>query len=250
MGAIAAERIKFFSTRGHWWGLAIFAVAGVGVAALQGGSAGPYDTLVPGDAIVGLVWIGIPVLSALAALSVTNEYGTGMVRTTFQAVPDRALVVVAKAAVAAAWALVIAAVTAEVSLLLAHSLAPPSGPDLLNPLSTSSLRAVGAVSVYAALCTVLAVAVGVLLRNGAGAISVILLWPTVIETVLGWTTNAGKHIQPYLPFANGIRFTGVPWLNVSVVEFSWNEAVSGIYFATVVIVVLAAAIVVVRRRDV
>jgi ABC-2 type transport system permease protein len=53
---------------------------------------------------------GVPVLMILAAMAVTGEYRSGMIRTTFMATPNRALVLVAKAVVAAVYAAAIVVV--------------------------------------------------------------------------------------------------------------------------------------------
>lgn len=186
----------------------------------------------------------------LAAMTVTNENRTAMVRTTFQATPNRLTVVGAKALVAGGWVAVVTAVTALTSMALVRAMAGPVAGANLALDSTGVWNTVGAVTVYAFLCAVLAVAVGVLLKHTAGAVAVLLLWPTVLELMLGWLTDAGKALQPFLPFANGIRFTGVPWYTSDGVRFVWDATGSLIYFATVVVITLVAALAVVQRRDV
>jgi len=95
---------------------------------------------------------------------------------------------------------------------------------------------------------VLGVGVGALLRHSAGAVAVLLLWPLLIEPVLGNLPNIGSEVGPYLPFANIFRFVDVQWLFPSY-SVPWGEIGSLVYFVVVVAAVYVAAIVVVNRRD-
>ena len=61
----------------------------------------PPDFSLPEKAAIGVAVFGVPVLMILASMTVTGEYRSGMVRTTFLATPNRTLVLVAKAVVAA-----------------------------------------------------------------------------------------------------------------------------------------------------
>ncbi|MUM15378.1 ABC transporter permease [Mycobacterium sp. CBMA271] len=250
MGVVAAERIKVCTSRSAVWCTLLALALGLGLAGLQGGSASVYTSISPGDAAGGATLVGVPLLMVLATMTVTNENRTGMVRTTFQASPNRMAVIAAKSLVAGCWVAAVSAVTTLTSILLVRAMAGSVAGANLDLDSAGVWNTIGAVTVYAFLCAVLAVAVGVLLKHTAGAVAVLLLWPTVLELMLGWFTDAGKALQPFLPFANGIRFTGVPWYTADGVEFVWNTTGSLVYFATVVVIALAAALAVVQRRDV
>ena len=76
----------------------------------------------------------------------------------------------------------------------------------------------------------------------------LLLWPLLVEPVLGNLPDIGSEVGPYLPFANVFRFIGVQWLYPSY-SMPWGEVGSLMYFVVVVAVVYAAALVVVNRRD-
>ena len=76
----------------------------------------------------------------------------------------------------------------------------------------------------------------------------LLLWPLVVEPMLGNLPSVGTEVGPYLPFANAFLFTRVPWL-FPAYAMPWGELGSLVYFAAVVAVVFVAAIVVVNRRD-
>ncbi len=98
---INAERIKLTTIRSPLWSTVAAAVLSLGIAALQAASAYEYNPLTAPDAALGVAVFGVPVLMVVAAMTVTGEYRTAMIRTTFTATPDRTLVIGAKAVVAA-----------------------------------------------------------------------------------------------------------------------------------------------------
>ena len=100
---LAAERIKLSTTRSVLWTSLTAAVLSLGLAAIQGSTAYGAASLPPQKAALGVVVFGVPVLMILASMTVTGEYRSAMIRTTFLAAPDRTLVLTAKAIVAAAF---------------------------------------------------------------------------------------------------------------------------------------------------
>ncbi|OBK70834.1 ABC transporter permease [Mycobacterium sp. 1274761.0] len=230
-----AERIKLSSLRSSLWSVIAVAVLSIGLAALQASTAYGPGPLEGEKAAMGVAVFGIPVLMILSALSVTNEYRSGMIRTTFMAVPDRSLVLAAKAVVAAVFSGAYAAVMVMAAIVVAQS-------------DPRNWRLVGAIALYAMLAAVLAVGVGALIRASAGAVALLLLWPLVVEPLLGNMPNIGPDIGPYLPFGNAFRFTGVQWLYPEY-AMPWGELGSIVYFAAVSAVVFVAALVTVNRRD-
>ena len=110
IAAVRAEALKLTGTRAPL-AAAVAAVAlSVGMAALLAYTAYIGEPMSPGKAASGAALLGVPILMVPAALSITDEYRSGMIRTSFLAVPNRALVLAAKAVVAAAYSAVVAAV--------------------------------------------------------------------------------------------------------------------------------------------
>ncbi|KGI66586.1 ABC transporter permease [Mycolicibacterium rufum] len=223
LAVLNAERIKLTTLRSPILSVALVASFSVGLAAMQ-----------PRTAALSVVAFGVPVLMVVAALTVTGEYRTRMIATTFLATPARSVVLGAKAVVAAVFCAVAAAVMVIGSLLVAR-----------EPLA---VRTVAAIALYAALAAVLGVGVGALLRHSAGAVSVLLLWPLLVETLVGNLPGRGPQIGPYLPFANMFRFLDVQWL-FSGYAWHWGPLGSLAYFTALVAVVFGAAVFVVNRRD-
>jgi ABC-2 type transport system permease protein len=248
VAVLDAERIKLSTTRSVLWTAAAVAVLSIGLAALQGSTAYGAAPLPPEKAATGVAVFGVPVLMVLAAMTVTGEYRSGMIRTTFMATPNRTLVLAAKAIVAVAFSAVYAAAMTIAAVVVAHVMAPPLVGTHLSFVDPGTWRLVGAITLYAALTAVLGVGVAALLRHSAGAVAVLLLWPLLVEPVLGNLPNVGSEVGPYLPFANIFRFMDVQWL-YPVYAMPWGVLGSLVYFVVVVAVVYAAAIVVVCRRD-
>jgi ABC-2 type transport system permease protein len=250
MSAVAvldAERIKLSTTRSVVWTAAAVAVLSIGLAALQVSTAYGAAPLPPERAATGVAVFGVPVLMVLAAMTVTGEYRSGMIRTTFMASPNRTLVLVAKALVAAVFSTVYAVVMTIAAVLVGQMLAAPLVTHL-SIIDPATWRLVGAIALYAALTAVLGVGVAALLRHSAGAVAVLLLWPLLVEPVVGNLPSLGSEVGPYLPFANAFRFIDVQWLYPAY-AMPWSAVGSLLYFTTVVAVVYVAAIVVVNRRD-
>jgi hypothetical protein len=235
LAVLNAERIKLSTTRSPLWSAVAVAAASLGLAVAQASTVYGPGPLQPEKAAMGVAVFGVPVLMILSSLMVTNEYRSGLIRTTFMAVPNRTLVLVAKATVAAAFSGVYAAVMVMASIMVAHS-------------DPHSWRLVGAITLYAMLASVLGVAVGALLRASAGAVALLLLWPMVAEPMLANMPNVGTEVGPYLPFANAFIFIRVQWLYPAY-AMPWGELGSIVYFAGVVGVVFAVALVVINRRD-
>ena len=257
MSIIAAERIKLTSTRSPWWSSAIIVVLGLGFAAIMGvlarsgtdpsgGSANPF-VLTPDAAVAGVSGFGITVVMIMAALAVTTEYRFGIIRTTFQAVPNRSAVLAAKSAVVAVVAAVLIAVVTFGAYYLAKAIAG-TGPMIRMELTESAdWRALYGLVFYAVLAAVLAVAVGALLRQSAGAIALLVLWPLVIEPLTMLFGEVGKEIYVLLPFANIQHFTSLQ--NGTAGDFHWGPWGGLAYFAAFVAVVGALSVVVVNKRD-
>ncbi|MCV7290888.1 ABC transporter permease [Mycolicibacterium wolinskyi] len=246
LAALDAERIKLSTTRSPLWSVVGVAVLSFGVAALQGWSAYGYTPLPPGKAALGVAVFGVPVLMVLSSMTVTGEYRTGLIRTTFLATPNRTKVLIAKAVVCAAFSSVCAVVMVLGAVLVARLFAEPVIGAELSPTNPATWSVAGGFALYAALAAVLGVGVGALVRFAAGAVAALLLWPLVAEPLLGNMPNL--EAGPWLPFANMFRFLGVEWL-FPTYDMPWGEVGSLVYFLAWVAAVFIAAVVVVNRRD-
>jgi ABC-2 type transport system permease protein len=248
VAVVGAERIKLTTTRSALLTSAAVAVVSIGLAAMQASIAYDASPPTPEAAATGVAVFGVPLLMILAATTVTGEYRSGMIRTTFMATPNGSLVLFAKALVVAVFSGTYTALMTVAAVMTASLMAPPLIGTQLSLVAPTAWRLVGAIALYAALTAVLGVGVAALLRHSAGAVAVLLMWPLVVEPILGNLPRIGSEVGPYLPFGNAFLFTRVQWL-YPVYDMPWGEVGSLLYFAAVVAVVFVAAIVVVNRRD-
>lgn len=246
--ALLAEWSKLTSTRVPLWAALAVAVLSLGMALLLGYTAYPLSPMSAPKAATGAAMLGVPALMVLASMTVTGEYRSAMIRTTFLVTPNRSLVLTAKALVAALFCAVVTAPATLGSVLLAAAVAAPRAAAGLDLAHADTWRCVGAVAVFAAVAAVAAVAVGVLVKEPATAVAVLLMWPLVIESVLGSLPPISDRVGPYLPFANGLEFIGVPRFTAPY-PMAWGPAGGGLYFAAVVAVIAAAALLAINRRD-
>jgi len=212
-GTTAAEWIKFRTLRSTVWTLVTTVVLMVGISVLA--AWGSTTELADASAAQGgmnvamllsagyqLAQLGVAVLGVLI---VTGEYSTGMVRSTFTAVPRRLPVLGAKALVLSA---AVIAVTV-VSMALSYLATMPFH-DTLNArfdLSDSeTLRMTIGLPLYLVAIGLLSFAVGALVRHSAGALTGIIALLLVIENVLMMIPlRAIEVISPFLPSTAGRR---------------------------------------------
>jgi ABC-2 type transport system permease protein len=246
-----SEWIKLRSLRSTVWtlaasvamtvgiGLLLYTIAlvhldsGIGLGSINPDGIGLYGAF-PAQIAVG----------ALGVLLITGEYATGLIRATLSAVPGRLPVLWAKLAVFA----VVTVVTSEAALLVTFL----AGQAILSSKHASMslsdpgvLRAVTGTGLYLAVVGLLAMALGFLLRNTAGAITT-LLGIVFVLPVLGdvLPSDWARHIVPYLPSNAGQAImqlqpaasTMAPWTGLAL-------------FAGYTAVAVAAAAVVLKRRD-
>ncbi len=252
MGIVAAERIKLTTTRSPWWCSIIVVALGLGLAALLAAvsraSVGHENEtlLTTATAVSGVRGFGVMVLMIMATLTVTSEYRFGIIRSTFQATPYRVLVLTTKAVLTGLYAAVLTFVLAVLAYLIAKPLSGNGGLQM-SLSSDTDWRALYGTAIYAFLAVVLAVGVGALVRQSAAAISLIVLWPLLIETLLGSFGSFGRNVMPFLPFANMDHFID----DSSSASSNWHWGPWGglIYFLVFTLVVFGAALVVTDRRD-
>jgi ABC-2 type transport system permease protein len=137
--------------------------------------------------------LGQAIIAILAVLTIANEYGTGMIRVTLTAMPRRAGVLAAKAAVLIALVLAAGAVAVVGSLLAARLILPANGfttahgYPLLSLGHGPTLRAAGGSVLYLVLIALLSLGVGTAARDSATAIGVVLgvlyLFPILAHVV-------------------------------------------------------------------
>lgn len=255
MTLLAVERIKLFSTRSPWWCSALAIVLVTGPTALIAGtwSEDPLGPL-PFAATGFFITFGMVVVMVMAAVAITSEYRYGTIRTTFQAIPNRPAALVAKTLVVSLVAGIVGLAAAFAAWGLARLLRPDADLALTGDARWRAVAGAGLVYLVAA---VFAVAVGILLRQTAGAVSVLLVWVLLVESLVLFIPNVGDDIQKWLPFTAANRFltdglppaAGLedgPPLPLGAPLGPWASLA---YAAALAVGLLAAAVAVAQRRD-
>ncbi len=135
-GAIASEFTKIRSVRSTYWTLAALLVVSIGIgAAIAGGTAANFSHN-PGNkagfdatqtSLVAFFEIGQLIIAVIAALAITSEYSTGMIRTSLTAQPRRGTVYAAKAIVVTSLMLIVSLVTSFIAFFVGQALLSGSG---------------------------------------------------------------------------------------------------------------------------
>ena len=252
MTLLAVERIKLFTTRSPMWcTLAALAVT-IGFAALIAGV--DTDNL-PTIASTQFGYsFGLVVIMVMATLAITTEYRFGTIRATFQAIPNRTATLLAKTTVVAGFAALVGLVAAFGSVAISKLI--QSSADL-NINTAFEWRATAGVGLIYAAAAVIAVAVGIMIRHSAGAVSLVLIYSQLVESLVVLIPKVGDNIQQWMPFYVANKFlTGDPDVTnrlpgegppASVTPLSpWGAAA---YFAGFALVLLVIALVTANKRD-
>jgi ABC-2 type transport system permease protein len=204
----------------------------------------PLETSLIGVTVAQLA-IGV-----LGVLVISGEYSTGMIRSTFAAVPKRLPVLWGKAGVFGLVTLVLAlpstliAFFAAQAILKGHSF---NGRDVALSFSDPGVsRAVIGGALYLTLVGLFGLGLGAILRSTAGGISalagILFVLPPLMNVLPSSWNNA---VSPYLPSNSGQAImqsghpdhTLAPWTGLGV-------------FAAYTAVAIAIAAIQLRRRDV
>ena len=189
-------------------------------------------------------YLGQLLIGALGVLFVSGEYSTGMIRSTFAAVPRRLPVLWAKLIVFVTVTAVCMIAACVVGFVAAQALISHYRPaySLTDP---GVLRVVVGTGVYLTMIGTIGMALGWIVRSTPGAlvsyIGLILVVPGIFATVLG---SWGKDTAQFLPSSAGAAFITslpetpslAPWTGLGVLAL-W------------VVALLTVALVQLRRRD-
>jgi ABC-type transport system involved in multi-copper enzyme maturation permease subunit len=250
---LASEWTKLRSLRSNRWTLAVAAlvtlvltavVAQAFAASPAGGNHAAVMDRLATSFLAYAEYLVLPV-TVLSVLVFTSEYGSGLIRTTFTAVPRRQAVLAAKAAVTGAAALVVGEILAFACFFLTQAILSGrhGGLSLAHP---GALRAVLAAGFVLAACALVGVGVGAIIRHTAGAIAaamtiVILLAVLCLALPAPWNLRLGRLTLPFAAYAEVTTHPPAgllsPWLSLLVL-IAWPAAA------------LLAAAVVLTRRDV
>ena len=186
------------------------------------------------------IYLSQAVVAILAVLAISSEYGSGMIRVTFTAMPRRTTVLAANAVTVTGLALAAGTVAVLGSVLAGRLILPGHGFTAAHgypPLSLGDgpvLRAAAGSVLYLALIALLSLGVAAAVRDSAVAIGIILgllyLFP-IVANVVG-NAHWHRHLEQIGPMTAGLAIqatTGLrslplsPWTGLGVLA-AWAAA--------------------------
>jgi ABC-2 type transport system permease protein len=243
---VNSEWIKLRSLRSTMFALAAGVIMIVGIGVL-GGVIQPAGQPVSDPtelSLYGVIGAQLAV-GVLGVLLISGEYATGLIRATMSAVPRRLPVLWAKLGVFALVAFATCTAAAFIAFLgtqAALSADHLTGASLSDP---SVLRAVFGAGLYLTAAGLLGMALGFIIRNTAGAVSV-LFGLLIILPLLAQALPASvfPDVYPYLPSRAGTAIMRVHTGGLSMAPWTGYGLFLGY---TAVLVALGAFVL--RRRD-
>jgi len=247
---VRSELVKVRSVRSTYWTLGLAIAFNVGLAAL-------LAIFLPGQlttddkaaldttrVTLGGIHLSQVAFGVLGVLVITSEYGTGMIRASLSAVPQRRLFLAAKVSVYTALAVPLG-VASSLGAFLAFQ-AVLSDDSLRSSIGDPGvLRALIGGGLFLTLVGLLGLGLGAITRSSTGAIAVLfslLFVPSLLLHLLpeSWNTTIG----PYAPMEAGTQIFSLnregaalaPWAGLGV-------------FALYVVVALGLGLVLINRRD-
>ena len=205
------EWTKLRSLRSNRWTLLIAAVVTLGVTAIvaqslasvpSSGQPNPIDPLA--GSFLGFAEYTVLPVTVLSVLVFTSEYGSGLIRTTFAAVPRRLAVLAAKAAVTGAAAFTVGVLLALACFVLTQAILSSGhrGLSLSHPGAPGAVLAAG---LAVAVSAVVGVGAGAIIRHTAGGIAaavivVYLLGVLCLILPAPWNTRLGRFTLPFAAY--------------------------------------------------
>ena len=248
-----SEWTKLRSVRSTYWTFAAAIASMMGIGAIfalifanqySGLSVAEKATFNPTSVSLNGYLFAQLAIGVLGAIVVTSEYATGMIRTTFAAVPNRRLVLAVKAGVFAAITAVVGVVSSFGAFFIGQAILSGNTPhaSIGDP---GVLRSVVGAGLYLAVLGVLAVGIGVLIRRTAGAVAAVVGIFLVLPIVVAAIGTPAGTVSKYLPSAAGqaIFHTAAPG------QHSLSPWLGFAIFVGYAIATLAVAATLLMRRD-
>lgn len=201
------EWIKLRTLRSTWWALGALLVVTVAIGALVSWATvshwarmSPLKRVAVDPAFRSMagMFLAQLVVGALGVVIITSEHASGMIRSTFAAVPRRRQVVLAKQAVVAASILVVGTLASTSAFLLGQAIFSGRGIGI-GLASGAGLRVALGGGLFLTLLALLGLGIGVIVRNTAAAIStfagLVLVLPVLAQALPGsWSRDVSRYL--------------------------------------------------------
>lgn len=260
---IAAEWLKTWSLRSTPW---LYALSALAVVAFNAGTAYDHykywyqydrgsqeffvthrlalvDTFTDNSALVLVL-----ALAAIGAVSVTGEYGTGLIRTTFTAVPARRSVMAAKVLVLAAVSAAFGVLVAAASFASTQAILSGRGASVALG-DPGTLQVLAASALLAPVAALAGLALGTVIRHTGASVVACVVVLLLLPMVLSDRRHVTAVLRHTLPFSAWDRLTGGALPQPPPELFPWAEAGAWTVYALWALAAGAVAVCAVHRRD-
>jgi len=256
VGVARSEWTKIRSLRSTSWTFFATAVLTIGLGSLfslgrTSGRESGRDPLTANFNAAGFafnaMFLSQLAIGVLGVLIITAEYSSGMIRTSFTAVPQRGSLLAVKATVFALVTFVVSALTTFATFFASQAILNRGTLNLgVSITSPHALRIVIGAALYLTVCALLGVALGALLRSTAAAITalagLLFILPILMNFLpVSWHRDA---IAQWLPSNAGMQI-----IEKTTQPLQFSPWVGLAVFAGWVALAFAAALVLLRRRD-
>ena len=156
--------------------------------------------------IVGSGSVAVLLIGVIGVLCVTQEYSQGTIRLTLAATPSRPRVYLAKGVVVALLGAALTSLVVLIGNVVGSAIIDARDVPALdsNPDAAPSFLAM---ILMGAVVAVLGMAIGALTRNPPSAITTLVLWPLLVEGIVGGLLSLAfdDDVARWMPFQSGLN---------------------------------------------
>ena len=254
---LAAEWFKLRTARSTWLVLGVVAVFTALMLAVAWYFVVTWDRLTPerrAHAALGSLptligWLASLIMAVFGAMAITSECGNGMIRTTFLAMPNWALVLFAKAVVVAVVTFVATEAALLVTLVGSAAIVGDRPIGGQTPIDAGGLVLVIAMGLSTATFALIGLGLGAITRSGLATVVILaLVWYIVPLIATHVPAPWDEWLSSLVPgaLAGQLASTGNENSVFSALLAPWEAALVMLTFAVVPLVLGAAAL---GRRD-
>lgn len=257
MNILRSEWRKLTTTKAFYWNTALFILLPALFSIIVGKTVQPDPLLLDlkilkaATVAQSVSGIGFIILIIQAIMVISSEYRHNYASVTFMATPRREVVALVK------WLMysVIAAVLTFITLIICFYVAKlAAGPEISKTLipfeDDIALRTMWAYPLSAVGLVTIAQGLTWMVRQTAGAISLMLMWMLALESLLTLIPKVGVWVVKLGPMSNLFAFfnnQANPLVPAG--EELWDVNGSGLYFGVWAIVFFLLGVIILRKRD-
>ncbi len=196
--------------------------------------------------VVGLTVVSAMVLGAMSTISLTGDYSHNTIRPTYAATPDRWRVIAAKISVNSSLVAVVSAIAVFGSWLISSVILAARG-DSISIGDDEVLATLISAIALAVIVSLFGFGLGLIIRNSPVTVTVLLLWPLLIESLIGVVLNliGWGGATTWLPYQAAIGAVA----DGSADTDQLGRPLGLVYFALVSLALIAIGGVLDQRRD-